>query len=190
MCPFPGPLIFAPSQGVGDRVRTGSRGSALPVILFLSPSSFPLQTVHGIMLPDPAELLPLPFLVGSLFFSFLPPYLLQGGSGSLLLFFASCHLESHVALGQLRGRDYGSSGWPGGGLQVGNHRALAVQLHHDHWGKTGLSTSACLSSTLLWPPYGWQWDGSSPASTVSTSIHKHAGQPLTSTGAPFSGPHC
>ena len=155
MCPFPGPLIFAPSQGVGDRVRTGSRGSVLPVILSLLLSPFPLQTSHGITPSDPVELLPLPFLVGGFFFSFLPTYLLQGGSGSLLFFFASCHLELHVTLGQLRGRDYGSLGWPGGGLRVGNCRALVVQLHRDRWGMTGLSTSACLPSTLLWPPYGW-----------------------------------
>ena len=155
MCPFPGPLIFAPSQGVSDRIRTGSQGSVLPVILFLSPSPFPLHTAHGVMPPDPMELLPFPFLAGSLFFSFLPSYLLQGGSGSLLLFFVSCQLESHVTQCILGGRNSGSPGWPGGSLRVGNHRALAVQLHHDHWGKTGLDTSACLSSPLLWPPYEW-----------------------------------
>ena len=190
MCPFPGPLIFAPSQGVSDRVRTGSQGSALPVILSCHRAPSPLHTVHGIMLPDPAELLPFLFLVSGLFFSFLPPYSLQGGLGSLLLFFVSCHFESHVTQCQLRGRDYSSPGWPGGSLRVGNHRALVVQLHHDHWGKIGLGMSACLSSTLLWPPYRWRGDGSSPTSTVSTSIHKHAGQPLAPTSAPFGQPPC
>ena len=149
MCPFPGPLIFAPSQGVGDRVRTGSQGSVLPVILFLLPSPFPLHTAHGIMLPDPMELLPFLFLVGGLLFSFLPLYLIQGGSGILLLFLPSCHLESHITWCKLGGRDYGSLGWLGGGLRVGNHRALVVQLHHDCWGKAELDTSACLSFPLL-----------------------------------------
>ena len=39
--------------------------------------------------------------------------------------------------------------WPGGGLRVGDCRALVVQLHRDCWGKTGLSTSACPSFPLL-----------------------------------------
>ena len=65
---------------------------------------------------DPTELLPFPFLVGSLFFLFLPLYSLQSGSGSLLLFFASCQLESHVTHCELGGRDYGPLGWPGGSL--------------------------------------------------------------------------
>ena len=155
MCPFPGPLIFTPSQRVGDRVRTGSQGSALPVILFLSLSSLSLHTVHGIALSDPTELLPFPFPVGSFFFIFLPLYSLQGGLGSLFLFLMSCQLDSHITHGKLGGRDYSSLGWPGGGLQICNHGALVVQLHCDHWGMSGLDTGACLSFPLLQPPYGW-----------------------------------
>ena len=149
MCLFPGPLIFTPSQRVGDRVRTGSRGSVLPVILFLPSSSFCLYTAHGVTPLDPMELLPFPFLVGGLLFTFLPPYSIQGGSGSLLLFLMSCYLELHIACGKLGGRDYSSLGWPGGGLRICNRGALVVQLHCDRWGKTGLNTSACLSSPLL-----------------------------------------
>ena len=93
------------------------------VILVLSLSPFPFQTSHGVMPPDPAELLSLLFLAGDFLFPLLPTYLLQGGSGSLFLFLPSCHLEPHVALGQLGGRDY-SPGWPGGGLQVGDCRVL------------------------------------------------------------------
>ena len=135
------------------------------VVLFLLPSSFPLQPMHCVMLPDPVELLLFPFLLGSLFLSFLSPYLFKGGSGSLLLFFMGCHLESYITLCQFRGRDNSPPGWPGGSLRVGNCRALAVQLHHDGWGKTRFGMSACLSSTLFWPPDRWQGDGSSPAST-------------------------
>ena len=86
-----------------------------PVILFLSLSPLPSPYCawhHA--LPDPTELLPFPFLVGSLLFSFLPLYSLQGGSGSLLLFFVSCQLESHITQCKLGGRDYSSPGWPGG----------------------------------------------------------------------------
>ena len=155
MCLFPGPLIFTPSQRVGNRVRTGSQGSVLPVIFFLPLSSFSLHTAHGIMPSDPMELLPFLFLAGSFLFMFLPSYLLQGGSGSLLLFLMSCQLESHIAHRKLRGRDYSSPGWPGGGLQICNHGALVVQLHCDHWGMSGLDMSACVSFPLLRPPYGW-----------------------------------
>ena len=149
MSPFPGPLIFAPSQRVSNGVRTGSGGSALPLILFLSWSPFPLHAAHGIMPLDPTELLAFLFLAGSLFFSFLPLYSLQSGSGSLLFFFASCQLETHVTRCHLRWRDYGPLRWPGGSLQVGNRRALVVQVHRDCWGKSGLDTSACPSFPLF-----------------------------------------
>ena len=123
------------------------------VVLFLLLSSFPLQPMPGITLLDPAELLLFPFLLGGLFLSFLSPYLFKGGSGSL--FFVGCHLDLYIALYQFRGRDNGPPGWLGGGLQVGNCRALVVQLHRDGWGKTRLSMGACLSFPLSWPSYGW-----------------------------------
>ena len=87
MCPFLGPLIFTPSQRVGDGVRAGSQGLALLVVLFLLPGPFPLHTTHDAMLSGSTELLLFTFLVGSILFSFLPSYLLQSGSGSLLFLF-------------------------------------------------------------------------------------------------------
>ena len=125
------------------------------VVFVLPLSSFLLQPTPGVTSPDPAELVLFPFLPGSLFLSFLSPYLFKGGPSSLLLFFAGCHPESYIALSQFRGRDNSPLGWPGGGFGVSNCRTLAVQMHHDGWGKTRLSTSVCLSSPLLWPSYRW-----------------------------------
>ena len=135
------------------------------VVFVLPLSSFLLQPMPGVTSPDPVELVLFPFLLGSLFFLFLSLYLFKGGLSSLLLFFAGCHPELHVALSQFRGRDNSPPGQPGGSFRVSNCRTLVVQMHHDGWGKTRLGMSVCLSSPLLWPSYGWQGDGLSPAGT-------------------------
>ena len=130
-------------------IRTGSRGSALPVVLFLPLSPVPFHVAHGVLLLDPAELLSSPFLAGSLFFSFLPLDSLQSGLGSLLFFFAGCQIESHVTQCKLGGRDYGPLRWPGGGLQVGTSRALVIQLHRACWRRTRIDTSVSLCLPML-----------------------------------------
>ena len=138
------------------------------VILLLLLSSFLLQLTPGIKLPDPAELVLFPFLLSSLFLSFLSPNSFKGGSSSLLLFLAGCHFKVHVALCQFGGRDSSPPGQPRG--RVSNCRTLVVQMCSDSWGKTSLGMSVLLSSPLFWPSHGWRGDGLSPASTISFEL--------------------
>ena len=125
------------------------------VVFFLLLSSFLLQLMPSITLLDPVELVLFSFLLSSLFLLFLSPYSLKGGSSSLLFFLPGCHLDSHIALCQVRGRGNSPLGQPGGGLGVSNCRTLAVQMHSDGWGKTSLGTSVHLSSPLFWPSHRW-----------------------------------
>ena len=148
MCPFFRPLIFTPSQRVGDGVRAGPRGSALTVVLLLSPGPLSLHTMHGATPSSSTELLLFTFLAGGVFLTFLPAYLFQSGSGSLLFFFTSCQFKMHIPQCGLGGRSFSSPRWPGGSLRVGNCGTLTIQLHHDRWGKSGLGTSACPSFAL------------------------------------------
>ena len=82
---------------VGDGVRTGPQGSVLTVVLLpVAKLLLSLHTMHDTMSSCSTELLLLTFLVSGVFFSFLPTYSFQSGSGSLLFFFVSRQFEMHV----------------------------------------------------------------------------------------------
>ena len=125
------------------------------IVFFLPLSSFLLQPMPGIMLPDSVELVLLPFLLSGLFLLFLSPDPVKGGLSSLLFLLMGCHLKSYIVLWQFRGGDDCPPGQPGGGLGVSDWRTLAVQMHGDGWGKTTLSMGIHLSSSLLWPSHLW-----------------------------------
>ena len=125
------------------------------VVFFLLLSSFLLQLMPSITLPDSAELVLFPFLLSGLFLSFLSLNPFKGGLSSLLFFLVACHLKSYIILCQFRGGDNHPLGWPGGGLRVSDWRALVVQMHSDGWGKTSLGMGVHLSSPLFWPSHWW-----------------------------------
>ena len=93
---FPGPLVFAPPQGISDGIWAGSGGPSLMIILFLLPSPFLRQLTAGFTSLSSVELILLLFLHGSLFVLFLFPDLVESGSGSLLLFLMGCDLKSYI----------------------------------------------------------------------------------------------
>ena len=91
-----GPLIFKPSQGVSDGIRTSSRGPSLMIILFLLLSPLLHQLTSCLTLVSSSELMLLFFSSGSLFILFLLSDLVKGGLSSFLFSLTSCNLNSHV----------------------------------------------------------------------------------------------
>ena len=159
-----------PPQRVSDGVWTSPRGSAITVVLLLLPA--PSLSILC-MMPRRWALWS---SCSSCFLRWHPPHVpacvfISRVAQAAPFLFHEPPFETHITWHWLGGRSFSSPRWPGCSLRVGKGRTLMIQLHHDCWGKSGLSTSAWLSFTLSGPPYGWQGGGPSPANFPALSAN-------------------
>ena len=150
------PRVLAPSEGISNRVRAGSRGSMLLVILHLPFSSLLGQSPLDLTLVNLLRLPSLLFLLGGLFILFLLCDVIQDGLYSCLLF-VSKHIP-HMNIAHMHGvlGETFLLGLPRGSIGIGDRRVLGVKLHNNGWGQvcTNPNIHISLISPLL-PGFLW-----------------------------------
>ena len=127
------PCVLTPSEGISNRVRAGSRGSMLLVILCLSFSSLLGQSSLDLMLANLLRLPSLLFLLGGLFVPFLLHDVIQDSLCGHLLFVSKCIPHTNITHMHNFLSDTFLLGLSRGNIGIGGRRALRVKLHNNGW---------------------------------------------------------